>query len=156
MIVFSEDAGFTLKKVESGYRGVEKPITGLNRFHSVNSFNSVKVNKNSKLLIRRVWVQFKGGPGLEPFGQPWIYPVHLVVTIMPYNIPLYINDWSKPIELNRLLPVQDETENFTIEILPTSIWYDGLNIQDIYDGATCLLSVWADIDGVLTDSATGE
>lgn len=152
MIVFSQDASFTLQRVESGYRGVSRSLGSLGIFHSIRNFNGVKVDKDSRLLLKKIWVQFKGGPGLEPFGQTWIYPDHLIVRLMPYKIPIFLNDWSKPIELNKILPVQDQNEAFFIELSADHIFYDGLNIQEIYNGAACRLVVWAEIDGVLYEN----
>lgn len=151
MIVFSENKSFTLEKYVSGYRGKKETFTNV-AFHTMNDFRYFRVkSRDTKLLIRSMWPVFRGAPGLQPFGQSYIYPDSLFFTFEDYNNSYYVNDWNKPLAVNEILPIlpnatYPENAPMILTLRSVQFWYDMLNIKDIYNGAEADFSLFMDVE----------
>lgn len=151
MIVFSENRYFTLRKYVSGYRGQQETFSDL-KFHTMDSFNYFRVkSRDTKLLIRSMWPVFRGAPGLQPFGQSYIYPDSLFCTFADYHKSYYVNDWNRPLAVNEILPILPDATYpddapMILTLANVRFFYDKLNIKDIYDGADADFSLYMDVE----------
>lgn len=135
----------------SGYRGQQEIFYGV-AFHTMDNFEYFRVkSRDTKLLIRSMWPVFRGAPGLQPFGQTYIYPDSLLCTFADYNKAYYVNDWNRPLAVNEILPILPDATYpddapMILKLDKVHFWYDKLNIKDIYDGADADFSVYMDVE----------
>jgi len=151
MIVFSENRSFTLHKYVSGYRGKQESFTNV-PFHTMDNYEYFRVkSRDTQLLIRSMWPVFRGAPGLQPFGQSFIYPDSLFAGFADYGKLYYINDWNRPLAINEILPilpdaVYPDDYPMILTLANVHFFYDMLNIKDIYDGAAADFSLYMDVE----------
>lgn len=151
MIIFSENKSFQLHKYQDGVRSRKEEFSNV-AFHTLKGYEYFRIKaRDTKLLVRSMWPVFRGAPGLQPWGDSYIYPDSIFASFADYNKSYYINDWNRPLFVNDVFPLlpdasYDDEYPLILTLDGVHFIYDTLNMKDVYDLQYADFSLYMDVE----------
>ena len=153
MILISNALHFTLQKAESAFsRSFLVQSTGVLNLYSLDDVSRVlpmRLSNASRIMVKKVWPLFVQAEGLRPAGALTGTPAAMATIIRHSRTPILINDWQNGAQnLGILLEPVGQAPFVDMQIEYFAFVYDGLNMQDIYNGTDAKAYICLDIDAV--------
>lgn len=154
MILISSPVNFTLQKAETaqGRERIVQISAPLNLYEvtDVARVLPFRVLESSRMLVKKAWPVFVGAKGLRPYGNLVSTPASMAIRLEHSKTVILINDWERGAEnLNigiEYIDVADPYHSIKLDIF--AFQYDGLNMQDIYNGTNARAYMCLDVEAV--------
>ena len=153
MILISNALHFTLHKARDEFnRDFFVQSTNVLNLYSLDDALRdlpMRLSNESRIMVKKVWPLFVQAEGLRPAGAITAAPASMAVNIRHTRTPILINDWKNGAQnLGILLEPVGHAPFVEMQIGWFAFVYDGLNMQDIYNGTAAKAYVCLDIDAV--------
>ena len=153
MILISQALHFTLHKAADDFnRSFLVQGTDLNLYavDDVSRVLPLRLSKESRIMIKRIWPLFVQAEGLRPAGALPSTPASMAVILKHSGTPILINDWENGIQnLGIMLEPPTTAAPFVeMQLQNFAFSYDGLNMQDIYNNTAAKAYICLEIDAV--------
>lgn len=153
MILISNALYFTLQKAESAFnRSFLVKSTDVLNLYSLDDRNRnspMRLSNESRIMVKKVWPLFVQAEGLRPAGALFGTTAAMEIRIRHSGTHILVNDWQNGAQnLGILLEPVGEAPFVDMQLEYFSFVYDGLNMQDIYNGTTAKAYICLEIDAV--------
>lgn len=154
MILISRPVHFTLEKAAPNLgreRFVQSSlILDMFEITDVERVIPFRALAASRMKINKAWPVFVGAEGLRPYGSIVATNSSMVIRVKPFNTIILIDDWERGAEnLGIFIEAVDQNKPFhDIQLGTFGFQYDGLNMQDIYDGTTASAFMCLDVEAI--------
>lgn len=154
MILISNALYFTLQKAESAFynRSFLVKSTDVLNLYSLDDrtrTSPMRLSNESRIMVKKVWPLFVQAEGLRPAGEVFRTDAAMEIRIRHSGTHILVNDWQNGAQnLGILLDPEGESPFVDMQLEYFTFSYDGLNMQDIYNGTTAKAFICLDVDAV--------